>query len=290
MVNETCSNCFFGRLDSIGRIFCSLFSNNSDLSYKCEHWKIRNSESKVGINKSGYIYIFSNPDLEGLLKVGMTYKRPEARAKELSSTTGVSSRYEIEYFGRVDDRFLAERAAHSRLHNFHHKKEFFKVEIAIAIYCVETISCDIERIYIKPGNDKMVLKYALERDKAPYKNIEHDWKERERDLKNYYDEHIKVREWEEKIEEYIRKISGKEESIFNYKDLNEKLSTKKIKNDFIKDKNLQKQILLPSELAQIEQEYKKSSEKLIKKEMEIQKLKEELIKEKNKGFFKKLFS
>jgi hypothetical protein len=126
MNNETCVNCLYGRVDSRGKIFCSIFSDNYQTNYKCEFWKIKNSDNLVDISNSGYVYILSNPDLNGLLKVGMTSKRPEIRACELSSTTGVSSRYEIEYYGRVGDRFLAEKAAHSRLNNFHHQKNFLK--------------------------------------------------------------------------------------------------------------------------------------------------------------------
>lgn len=44
----------------------------------------------------GFIYILSNPEMQGLVKIGQTRRKVEKRVKELSSGTGVPAPYEIE--------------------------------------------------------------------------------------------------------------------------------------------------------------------------------------------------
>jgi hypothetical protein len=290
MNTETCINCLYGRIDNIGKIYCAKFGGNFQINNTCKLWNSKDDNCQYTKSNPGYVYILSNPDLSGLLKIGMTSKIPEVRAKELSGTTGVSSKYQIEYYGRVEDRFLAEKAAHNRLENFHHKKEFFKVDIGVAIYCVETISCPIEREYIKPGNDQKVLNYAQERDQIPYKQLEKEWKEREKDRRRYTAEQAKMKNWEKMVEDYMRKKTDKEEPLFNYNKLPGNPHVKKnVTEQFKEDYNPNK-VVLPSELARAEHQANKAQEDLKKKEREIDKLKKELADEKNKGFFKRLFS
>ena len=116
-------------------------------------------------NMDGFIYIMSNPDMPGLVKVGMTKNDPTNRATELT-TTGVPQRFVVEYYAKVNNRYYAEKCAHSRLGNFHHHKEFFKVDIGIAIYCLETISQPTEKIFSRPGNDQKVADYKRQKAKA----------------------------------------------------------------------------------------------------------------------------
>lgn len=289
MVKETCENCFYGRKDCAAQIYCAQFNCNFKLHHNCNFWR-ENEYIDYAKGNYGYVYILSNPDLNGLLKIGMTSKRPEARAKELSGTTGVSSQYVIEYYGSAEDRFIAEKAAHSRLGNYHHQKEFFKVKVEVAIYCVETISCGLKRTYIKPGNELKVLQYARSRDSVPYKQIEREWRERERERKQYLIEQQKMSNWEAKVEDYMRQRTGKEEPLFNYNKLpGNPLKEKNIQPEFTEDYD-PKKIVLPSELARVENEAKKARETALKKQREIESLKEELAKEKSKGFFKRLFS
>jgi hypothetical protein len=135
-----------------------------------------------------------------------------------------------------------------------------------------------------------VLKYAQEKDKTPYKNIEQDWKERERELRNYYDTHLKVRKWEGMVEDYMRKRSGDKETLFNYNKLPGNPTAKQSNQDKFKEDYNPNHIVLPSELAQAEHEAKKAKESLKMKELEVDKLKDALAKEKSKGFLKRLFS
>ncbi|MBW6521586.1 MAG: GIY-YIG nuclease family protein [Desulfoarculaceae bacterium] len=290
MNSHTCKTCLHSRIDCIGQIFCAEYCTNFPVTHCCNQWASEAENTLSEQSNPGYVYILSNPDLPGLLKVGMTYKRPELRAKELSSTTGVSSKYVIEYYGKVADRFVAEKAAHNRLKNFHHKKEFFKVDIEVAIYCVETISSPIERAYITSGNEQNVLNYARKRDNAPYKQIAREWEARERELKRSNAELTKIKNWEEKVEDYMRKRTGKEESLFDYHKMpgNPRVintETNQFKEDYDPNK-----IILQSEFARAEHKAKIAMEELNKKERENERLREELAKEKNKGFFKRLFS
>ena len=45
----------------------------------------------------GYVYVLINPSMEGLVKIGMTTSTPEERVTELSSATGVPSKFILVY-------------------------------------------------------------------------------------------------------------------------------------------------------------------------------------------------
>ena len=64
----------------------------------------------------GWVYIFSNPGLPKIVKVGFTLKHPRDRAKELSHS-GVPRPYVIEYAVRVDDPHQLEKRVHQYLTN-----------------------------------------------------------------------------------------------------------------------------------------------------------------------------
>ena len=78
----------------------------------------------------GWIYCFSNPSMPGILKVGMTTRAVEERAKELF-TTGVALPFKIEFAKRVKNPKNNEATLHRILErregrvNSH--REFFRV-------------------------------------------------------------------------------------------------------------------------------------------------------------------
>lgn len=78
----------------------------------------------------GYIYCLSNPVYAGILKVGMTERTPEERAKELF-TTGVPSPFKIEFAKRVKDPKGKEKTLHTLLEQYTERvwplREFFHV-------------------------------------------------------------------------------------------------------------------------------------------------------------------
>lgn len=86
------------------------------------------------INSKGWIYILSNPCMPGLLKIGMTTISPQARAKELSSSTGVPERFVIEASYFSDDPRGDESRIHAALkdHRLNDGREFFKCTLAVA--------------------------------------------------------------------------------------------------------------------------------------------------------------
>ena len=88
----------------------------------------------------GYIYILRNPDhREDLLKIGMTTRKPDERARDISRGTGVASEYEVLWSGRTSDCVLAERIVHRMLaeHRTNPNREFFEVPLADAIISAE---------------------------------------------------------------------------------------------------------------------------------------------------------
>jgi hypothetical protein len=64
---------------------------------------------------SGYIYVLSNPNMPGLVKIGYTDRSPEARAKDLSGATGVPGRFKVEKYWQMEDAQKHERRVHAAL-------------------------------------------------------------------------------------------------------------------------------------------------------------------------------
>lgn len=100
-----------------------------------------NTESHEG--KEGYVYILVNPSLrDDMLKIGMTTRFPEVRAKELSSGSGVVHEYVVAYKKKVFDCRLVEHLTHKYLDRFrvNDKREFFKLPLASAITIVRRMA------------------------------------------------------------------------------------------------------------------------------------------------------
>ena len=85
----------------------------------------------------GWVYIFSNPGLPKVVKVGYTLKHPSERAKELSHS-GVPRPYVIEYAVRVDHPHKGEKRVHRQLANegLNDGKEWFRCSADHAIAAV----------------------------------------------------------------------------------------------------------------------------------------------------------
>ena len=98
-------------------------------------------------NKKGFIYILINPSLKNLLKIGMTTRSPEERAKELS-TTGVPTPFFVAFSEEVSDCQIIEKEIHLQLESFRYIKnrEFFEIPLAQAIKIVGKKIEDLEKI------------------------------------------------------------------------------------------------------------------------------------------------
>lgn len=83
--------------------------------------------------QQGYIYALINPSLHGLVKVGKTVKEPEARAKEISSDTGVPTPFIVAFKVFVSDCDAAELFLHSLLQikgfRINQNREFFNAPL-----------------------------------------------------------------------------------------------------------------------------------------------------------------
>ena len=85
-------------------------------------------------NKAGYVYIISNPSLEGMLKIGTTRRLdPMVRVEELASAS-VPFKFAVHSFIFAEDAFALEHTLHmafdnKRVNKINRKKEFFNVSL-----------------------------------------------------------------------------------------------------------------------------------------------------------------
>ena len=77
----------------------------------------------------GWVYCLSNPSMPDLVKIGMTERTPEERAKELS-TTGVPTPFVIEFAKKVKNPTQKEATLHALLEKYaertNARREFFR--------------------------------------------------------------------------------------------------------------------------------------------------------------------
>lgn len=104
----------------------------------------------------GFVYVMSNESMPGLIKIGMSTKIPEERAKELSSATSTPTPFTVEYYALFDDMRKAERLAHQKMQRYHHGKEFFQAPPEKAIQAIERLGISFSKIFSKPDNDRKV--------------------------------------------------------------------------------------------------------------------------------------
>ena len=117
--------------------------------------------SNADLEKSGFVYIMTNPSMPGLIKVGMTTRNPALRAKDDDLTsTGVPTPFIVEYSAYFDDMMEAERSAHQALSDYHYGKEFFKTDVPTAIHAVENTGLPFKKIYSKPEDEERAAEIA----------------------------------------------------------------------------------------------------------------------------------
>jgi TPR repeat protein len=86
----------------------------------------------------GYIYVLINPMLKGAVKIGKTFRSPDERASESSSSSGVPTPFIVAYDAYVSDCSAAELAIHDSLDSFrvNEDREFFALPVKAAIAAV----------------------------------------------------------------------------------------------------------------------------------------------------------
>lgn len=76
----------------------------------------------------GFVYVLTNPSLDGMVKIGMTTGKVSARAKELSRSTSIPTPFEIHTFFASKNPAADEARAHEALQDVRvPRSEFFRV-------------------------------------------------------------------------------------------------------------------------------------------------------------------
>lgn len=103
-------------------------SKKSDKSASSDEKKdTKNTKEEV----SGAVYVLKNEKMPGILKIGYTEGDPRERAKKLSSSEYVPSRYKLSYYENFQNPEKEERRIHISLSEkrITPRKEFFRVSI-----------------------------------------------------------------------------------------------------------------------------------------------------------------
>lgn len=107
-------------------------------------------------SKKGFIYIAISKD-NSFIKIGRTKKNPLERAKTLSST-GVFNEYEIVYSLEVLNQFFCESYCHKLLKQYRVKKEFFLVNLDVAINTLNKSSLYEDKVLSRYFNVQLLKK------------------------------------------------------------------------------------------------------------------------------------
>ena len=90
---------------------------------------------------AGWIYVLSTRELRDLLKIGMTTRTVEQRAREINHATGVAMPFGVRRCWRVSNPTKAEIQVHQVLHDFRFRKdrEFFQVSFDVAVKHIDAV-------------------------------------------------------------------------------------------------------------------------------------------------------
>ena len=107
--------------------------------------------------EAGWIYVLSNPSLQGMLKIGMTTIGPEVRASELSKSTSIPTPFVIEasFFSKSpasDEKCIHELLDAKRVSD---RREFFNCSVDEALSVIQEelgLTCTTETMDSIPIN------------------------------------------------------------------------------------------------------------------------------------------
>jgi hypothetical protein len=89
----------------------------------------------------GYLYVLSNPEMPGLLKIGQTTRSVPDRLAELNSATGVPSPFVVQAWFESTDPQSHEAEVHNRLAASRlPSREFFRITISEAINVARAVT------------------------------------------------------------------------------------------------------------------------------------------------------
>lgn len=89
----------------------------------------------------GWVYIYTNPSLNGLVKIGFTAKTPQLRVKE-QDQAGLPYSHELVYEALVFDAQRVEQRVHKALKDNNENKEWFNCTVSEAIKKIREIAGD----------------------------------------------------------------------------------------------------------------------------------------------------
>ncbi len=109
----------------------------------------------------GFVYVLSNEAMPNIVKVGMTTKLAEDRAKQLHNT-GVPLPFEVEFRSATSHPSNVERRAHDLLKRYRvaQNREFFKVPQPEAIHAVRAALLDVAGIDAWTAGEPNFVKHS----------------------------------------------------------------------------------------------------------------------------------
>ena len=100
----------------------------------------------------GVVYVLTNASMPGIVKIGFTMLTAEARARELSSHTGVPTPFKVAWATeRIPNPQAVERRVHDRLVSLRTNsgREFFRITLNKAISIIEEIAGDDHHLAVE---------------------------------------------------------------------------------------------------------------------------------------------
>lgn len=129
------------------------------MTYELDEFQVLNT-MKVpdDFEVNGFIYILSNDCMPGLYKIGMTKNCPDARAKEISSSTGVPQPFKVLAAFHSKNPAKDEKLIHEAWSGFRvsPNREFFRMDKTQLEDSVEEI-----RSIVGPERNGEVAEYAM---------------------------------------------------------------------------------------------------------------------------------
>ena len=88
----------------------------------------------------GWIYVFTNKAMPGLIKIGQTERDPNLRVSEQHS--GLPYPHDIQYEVMVKNPYATEQRIHRSLKKYHESKEWFRMDVETAVAQIQLLISD----------------------------------------------------------------------------------------------------------------------------------------------------
>ena len=89
----------------------------------------------------GWVYLLTNESMPGIVKIGMTTRCVDQRAKELSASTSAPTPFKVAHRWPVHDPMAVEAVVHRKLRSrrVNQRREFFRVDSAHVVQMMTQI-------------------------------------------------------------------------------------------------------------------------------------------------------